>query len=203
MGRSRGELLKRVIAAASPDHGTPVFRGPDHLAPHKRVVGETPEPIPDRSLQRIAELVQRAPALDLDKRLALEPPAPARPQNGTTGTDAPRLSSSSHTAAPLTSSRRPGCIRAECGCDASRPEGVEQCSPRSALHVGHGRSSQPRATCRGEYGPRLPFDRRPHRHRLHLAPGAARHSGHHCSSHAARSLISLVLQRFRGGRSVS
>jgi hypothetical protein len=128
-----------------------------------------------------------SPANPLSVIVPVVPPWPARPENGTTATVAPRRASSSHTARRAASSRRPGRSRAVCGWEASQPEGVWHRSPGSALHVGQRRARHPRATCRHAAGPqRALYEYRClSRQRV---PGAARHSGHHSASHARRSL---------------
>ncbi len=116
------------------------------------------------------------------------PPSPARPENGTTATVAPRRSSSSHTAWRAASSRRPGRSRAVCGREASRPDGVWHGSPGSALQVGHAAL----APARGPRAASPPAPRAlPRRVPVPVRqrePGAAQHCGHHSSSHARRSL---------------
>jgi len=72
MGRSRRELLKGTLAARTADRDAPVISGPAHLAPHQRMSDEGAEPLPDRRLERMAELVPAGPPLDLDQLLALE-----------------------------------------------------------------------------------------------------------------------------------
>ena len=134
------------------------------------------------------------PAKRLRVTVPVRPPSPARPENGTTATAAPRRSSSSHTARRATSSRRPARSRAACGPDASRPDGVRHGSPTHALHVGQRRVRHPRATCRHAAGAQRALYEYRCRSRQRV-PGAARHSGHHSSSHARRPLTGRPLRR--------
>jgi hypothetical protein len=86
-----------------------------------------------------------SPSSRLRSIVSTLPPAPARPENGTTAIVAPRRSSFSHTSS-CSSSPRARRNRAACGRDASRPDGVRHISSGIARHVGHERLRQPRAT---------------------------------------------------------
>jgi hypothetical protein len=66
------ELLEALFTASSFDHDAAVCRRPDDGPGDRRLTCERPEPIPDRSLEREAELVASAPPLDVDQLVAIE-----------------------------------------------------------------------------------------------------------------------------------
>ena len=198
MGRSRGELLERARRRACRGSGRTCPHRPDDLAEDRRMPGEGPEAIPDGRFERVTKLVARRPPLDVDQLVALlleqldRVRAPAGASTARERNDGDRATP----AAELVPDRRtpdqlwrPGRSRAAWTCEASRPVGVAQRSPAAALHFGHERSNQPRATwiC-GTTTARL-RPPRPDRQRVHRAPGAAWHSGHHCSRQATQSLM--------------
>jgi hypothetical protein len=170
------------------------------------VTGEDSVAIPNRRLQRVRELVTAGPALDIDQLARLNPARGDRPdttalarptRNDTTATVAPRRSSSAQTSAHATSSVRPLRNRAVCGWEASRPDGVRHTSPAIARHVGHNRHRHPRPICSHGAGSRFFLNDRCRQR----APGAARQSGHHSSSHTRRSLITNAAPIGAGNRS--
>jgi hypothetical protein len=198
MGRSPHELLEHAPAAAATDQDRPICCRPHHLALGQREPREGPEALPHRSFERVTELVPGRPSLDLDQALGLHPeeidplrlPSAAGPTPERHDHDrgAPSLKLFPHRRSPhQLATRRPQPRRVYPRRRA--PLGVEQRSPIGALQVGHGRSSQPRATCScAARTMRPPPTGRPRDQRLHRAPGAAPHSGHHCSSQTVRSL---------------
>jgi len=119
--------------------------------------------------------------------VAVPPPWPARPENRTTATVAPRRSSSWQTARRDGSSAIRGRNRAACGRDAPRPEAVRHGSPGYSLQVGHRQTRQPGATWRRTGTARL-LGNGPERQQT----PSAEHSGHHSSGHPARLLITLL-----------
>lgn len=72
MGRSPRELLKPPLAATTADRNAPVISGPDHLAAHQRMSNKCAEPLPDRRLQRMAQLVPPSPPFDVDQLPAVQ-----------------------------------------------------------------------------------------------------------------------------------
>jgi hypothetical protein len=78
MGRSRGELLERALAALAADEDTPVLTRPDDLTGDPRMPREGPEAIPDGRFERVTELVARGSPLDLDQLVALQLEQPDR-----------------------------------------------------------------------------------------------------------------------------
>ena len=66
------ELLEPPVATPSRDQNAAVLGRPGHLAADLWMPGERAESIPDRRLERVAELVPAGPPLDFDQWLALE-----------------------------------------------------------------------------------------------------------------------------------
>ena len=60
------ELLEALVTALPLDHDAAICRRPDDRAGDQRLTGERPEPIPDRRLERVAQLIVPGPALDVD-----------------------------------------------------------------------------------------------------------------------------------------
>ena len=136
------ELLEAFVTASPFDHDAAICRRPDDCPGDQRLTGERPEPIPDRRLERVAELVASAPPLDVDQLVAIEStqhdpvgaPATAGPTAETDGGDgraaAPR--------APAKSTRRSG---ARAGRAAAAPGGCAR--PRARTGCGTGRLGGP------------------------------------------------------------
>ncbi len=70
--RRSHDLLEAVLAAPAFDHDAPIDAGPDHGAGDLRLSGERPEPIPDRRLECVAELVASGSPLDVDQLVAVQ-----------------------------------------------------------------------------------------------------------------------------------
>ena len=66
------ELLESLVTASPLDHDPPVCRRPDDGPGDHRLTGKRSEPIPDRRLERVAELVASGPPLDVDQLVAIE-----------------------------------------------------------------------------------------------------------------------------------
>lgn len=115
MGHSRDVLLERPIAARIGDHDRAVLASPDHLATHERLTGERPDRShtgassayvsSSRELHRSTS-TSCPPSTRERTIVAVLPPRPERPENGTTAIAAPRRSSSSQTSVPQSSSAR-------------------------------------------------------------------------------------------------
>ena len=66
------ELLEALVTASPFDHDAAVCRRPDDGPGDQRLTGERSEPIPDRRLERVAELVASGPSLDVDQLVAID-----------------------------------------------------------------------------------------------------------------------------------
>ena len=66
------ELLEALLTASPFDHDAAVCRRPYDRPDDQRLTGERPEAIPDRRLERVAELIASGPPLDVDQLVALE-----------------------------------------------------------------------------------------------------------------------------------
>ena len=159
MGRAHSTISSNRRSPRRPTITTlPIVRGPDHLAADtagdRRTFRSGPTPAPrGRGRARrgpssvdVARAPRPRPAAAGSR--PSRPPRPARPRNGTTAAVGVRAAPTRPT---LPCGRpAPSAPVAAAPCGPSRPGlpvGVEQRSPEGALHVGHERSSQPRATC--------------------------------------------------------
>jgi hypothetical protein len=66
------ELLEALVTVSPFDHDAAVCRCPDDRPGDQRLTGERPESIPDRRLERVAELVASGPPFDVDQLVAIE-----------------------------------------------------------------------------------------------------------------------------------
>src|SRR5207244_578270 len=66
------ELLEALVSASAFDHDAAVRRSPDDGPDDQRLTGERPEAIPDRRLERVAELVASGPSFDVDQLVAID-----------------------------------------------------------------------------------------------------------------------------------
>jgi hypothetical protein len=66
------ELLEALVTTWPFDHDAAVPRDPDDGPDDQRLTGERPEPIPDRRLERVAELVASGPPLDVAQLVAID-----------------------------------------------------------------------------------------------------------------------------------
>jgi hypothetical protein len=148
-------LLEGLAAALPGDHDEPVARGPRDCPADQRVAGERPIAVPDRSLERVRELVAGCPPLDIDELVPVEPGKPDRVRSATNAgapgerDDGDRRVASRRASSSQTSERdssvRAGRSLDVWVLDASLPDGVRQGCPGNALQVGQRRSRQPRA----------------------------------------------------------
>jgi hypothetical protein len=151
-----------------------------HFTPWRR--GQC-KPSLSLALDQHLSVLQRPDHLATHQRMASEGPE-AVPDRSFKG-----VPSSSHTAGRHTSSERAGPRRAAWIPEASLPVGVEHLSPGCTCTSGRSVHATPERCAYAPAGTARERPLRPHRQRLHRAPGAAPHSGHHCPSQACRSLM--------------
>jgi hypothetical protein len=66
------ELLEALVTTSPFDQDAAVPHRPDDGPDDQRLTGERPEPMPDRRLERVAELVASGPPLDVDQLVAID-----------------------------------------------------------------------------------------------------------------------------------